>query len=64
MLGRKKVIIKFLEKTKFGMEDIKEPNTLDRILALLMKVDASITVSDSTIQLKFEKGPMHSKPIK
>ena len=55
MLGRKKAINRYLEKIKLGIEDTNEPNTLDRILALLMKVDASITVSDSTIQEKFDK---------
>ena len=55
MLGRKKAINQYLEKIKLGIEDTNDPNTLDRILALLMKVDASITVSDSTIQEKFDK---------
>ena len=55
VLGRKKIIKQFLEKIKLGIEDINDPNTLDQILAMVMKAGASITVSDSTIQQKFEK---------
>ena len=55
VLGRKKAINQYLQKIKLGMDYINEPNTLDRILALLIKANASITVSDSNAQQKFEK---------
>lgn len=55
VLGRMTAINQYLYKIKLGVDYINEPNTLDRILALLIKADASITVSDSNIQQKFEK---------
>lgn len=53
--GRKKAINEYLQRIKLGIDCINEPNTLDRILALLIKADASITVPGSNIQQKFDK---------
>lgn len=55
VLGRKKAINEYLHKIKLAIDSINESNTLDRILALLIKADASITVSGSDVQQKFEK---------
>ena len=55
VLGRKKAIDKYLEKIKFSIDSIDDPNTLDRILALLMKADTSTLISDSNPHHKFDK---------
>jgi len=55
LLGRKKAIQEYLDKLKLSVENTDDPDTLDRILALLMKADASVsTCVDSSLQ-KFEK---------
>ena len=56
VLGRKKAINKYLENIKFSVDSIDDPNTLDRMLALLMKANASgTTISDRNPPYKFEK---------
>jgi len=54
-LGRKKAVREYLDKLKNGVENTNDPDTLDRILALLMKADASITTCDNNPHQKFEK---------
>ena len=55
VLGRKNAINKYLEKIKCSVASIEDPNTLDRILALMMKANASTAISDINPQSKFEK---------
>ena len=55
VLGRKNAINKYLEKIKCSVASIDDPNTLDRILALMMKANASTAISDSNPPSKFEK---------
>lgn len=55
VLGRRKAINKYLEKIKFSVDSIDDANTLDRILALIMKANASTTISNSNCPYKFEK---------
>ena len=56
--GRKKAIKEYLEKITLSVESTNDPETLDRILALLIKADASVTTYDridSSPHQKFEK---------
>ena len=40
-MGKKKAILHYLENIKSKIEDIDQPDALDRILALLIQADAS-----------------------
>ena len=44
-----------MEKIKCSVASIDDPNTLDRILALMMKANASTAISDINPQSKFQK---------
>ena len=46
--GRKKAIKEYLEKITVSVESTNYPETLDRILALLIKADASVTTYSMT----------------
>ena len=54
-IRKKNAINKYLEKIKCSVASIDDPNTLDRILALMMKANASTAISDSNPPSKFEK---------
>ena len=44
-----------MEKIKSSVDSIDNPNTLDRILALLIKADTSTLISDSNPDYNFDK---------
>ena len=46
-MGKKKAILHYLENIKSKIEDIDQPDALDRILALLIQADASTRILET-----------------